>query len=220
MKSKGISATLLEKILILIVILVFGVTVAAYYFLSNFAKSQAKSANHSMITAQSTQKDIDSLQKSYKWIEKHPEVVDKTNKIVADASQYQYQDQIIKDLESYAKQSGNLVVSTYTFSEAGGTQPAAPSGSGSTGSGGSTPAPAAAGSTGSTQLPQGLTATTVDITFPQKGVPYEKILLFVKKIEQNVTRMQITSLSLTPDPTNRKVVLVTMTISVFLNKGA
>lgn len=213
------SATLLEKILILIVILVFGVTIAAYYFLSNFAKSQAKAANHSMITAQSTQKDIDSLQKSYKWIEKHPEVIDKTNKIVAEASQYQYQDQIIKDLESYAKQSGNLVVSQYTFSDASGAQ-AAPSGSGGSGATGSASAPAAASGTASTQLPQGLTATTVDITFPQKGVPYDKVLLFVKKIEQNVTRMQITSLSITPDPTNRKSVIVTMTISVFLNKGA
>jgi type II secretory pathway pseudopilin PulG len=218
MKNKGMSATLLEKILILIVILIFGCTIAAYYFLSNFAKTQAKSANHSMLTAQSTQKDIDSLQKSYKWIEKHPEVVDKTNKIVADASQYQYQDQIIKDLELYAKQSGNLVVSQYTFSEPSGTQ-TAPTGGGAAKP--ATPAPAAAGSTStSAQLPQGLTATTVDITFPQKGVPYDKILLFVKKIEQNVTRMQITALSITPDPTNRNSVIVTMTISVFLNKGA
>ncbi len=218
MKDKGISATLLEKILILIVILVFGVTVAAYYFLSSFAKSQAVAANHSKITADSTQKDIDSLQKSYKWIENHPEIIDKTNKIVAEASQYQYQDQIIKDLESYAQQSGNLVVSQYTFSDSSGAQ-AAPSGSG--GSGSTTPpATTAGGSTTSAQLPQGLTATTVDITFPQKGVPYDKVLLFVKKIEQNVTRMQITSLSITPDTTNRKSVIVTMTISVFLNKGA
>ncbi len=214
MKDKGISAPLLEKILILVVVLVFSVTIASYYFLSNFAKSQAKAANHSMITAQSTQKDIEGLQKSYKWIEEHPEVVEKTNKIVAEASQYQYQDQIIKDLESYAQQAGNLVVSQYTFSEAGGT------GTTPSGGAGSTPSPTAASGTASTQLPKGLTTTTVDITFSQKGVPYEKILLFVKKIEQNVTRMQITSLSITPNPIDRTVVQVTMTISVFLNKGS
>ncbi len=222
MKDKGMSAALLEKILILVVVLVFGVTIAAYYFLSNFAKSQAKAANHSMITAQSTQKDIDSLQKSYKWLQDHPEVVEKTNKIVAEAGQYQYQDQIINDLELYARQSGDLVIAKYSFTETGGAPTTANGTGGASASTGSTPAPTAgAGAAPSTQLPQGLVATTVDITFPDKGVDHDKVLLFMKKIEQNVTRMQITSLSMAPiDPDKRGSIQVTMTISVFLNKGS
>lgn len=225
MKTKKMSASLLEKILILVVIVIFCATVAVYYFLSSFAKSQAIAANHSMITAQSSQKDIESLQKSYEWIQKNPDAAKKTGQVVADASEYKYQNQVIKDIESFSKQVG-LNIKKYTFSESSAGETATgggASGSASPASGGSDSG-AAATATPTTDeaaggLPAGLVATTIDIGFDEE-VSYTNALQFIKKIEQNVTRMQITSLSLAPVEDDPSKVTISMTISIFINKGS
>ena len=235
MKSKGISAALLEKILLFVIVLILGVTIAIYSFLSGFVKSQANIASESVAKADASQEDIDDLNKSYKWLQENPTVVEKTNKIVAEAGQYKYQDQVILDLESYAKQV-ELNVISYKFSETA----AAPTTSPSTGStapattppaaaapaagGGATTGDGAASSTETT--PSGLTVATIDIGL-DSGVSYRKLLLFMKKIEQNVTRIQINAISisrggddaLTGSGVKDPVSVSTFTISVFLNKG-
>lgn len=217
-KSKSINASLLEKILILLNVLIFCATFGLYYFLSSFTKSQADVANQSLAIARSSQKNIDNLRASYQWMKEHPGTVDKTSKIVAEATHYRYQDQVINDLESYASQVG-LNISKYTFNELAPT-PATPSStppqSSSNGvASGTATAPITPGDAAK-QLPSNLTTTTIDIGL-EANVPFNSVLLFIKKIEQNVTRMQITSLSLTPNVNN---VNVTMTISVFINKGS
>ena len=237
MKSKGISAALLEKILLFVIVLILGVTIAIYTFLSGFVKTQAAIASESVAKADASQEDIDDLNKSYRWLQENQSLVEKTNKIVADAGQYKYQDQVILDLESYAKQVG-LTVTSYKFSETA----AAPTTSPSTGS--TAPAatpPAAAPAAGATNAggggasasktettPSGLTVATIDIGLGP-DVSYRKLLLFMKKIEQNVTRIQINSISLTRagdtsestgSDVKDSVSVSTFTISVFLNKGA
>ncbi len=223
MKTQGMKASLLEKILLLLVIVIFFITIAAYYFLSNFAKSQAIEADHSMISAQSTQNDIENMEKSHKWLVDNPDIVNRTNSIVAEASQYKYQDQVIRDLESYASQS-KIVVTDYKFNEASSSTTSA---TGDTAAPAETPSPApaessgAASSTNTQQLPSGLTATTVTLAFNyDKSVQYDSMIRFIKRIEKNITRMQITELKMTPDNENRSKVDVNMTISLFINKGA
>ena len=234
MKSKGISAVLLEKILLFVIVLILGVTIAIYTFLSGFVKSQAAIASESVAKAEASQEDIEGLNKSYKWLQENPSLVEKTNKIVADAGQYQ--NQVILDLESYAKQVGLDVIS-YKFSETA----AAPTTSPSTGSTApATTPPAAAPAAGATNAggggasapstettPSGLTVATIDIGLGP-DVSYRKLLLFMKKIEQNVTRIQINSISITragdtseSTGSNVKdsVSVSTFTISVFINKG-
>lgn len=235
MKSKGISAALLEKILLFVIVLILGVTIAIYSFLSGFVKTQANIASESVAKADASQEDIDDLNKSYKWLQENPSIVEKTNKIVAEAGQYKYQDQVILDLESYAKQVG-LTVTSYKFSETA----AAPTTSPSTGSSApvTTPpaaaAPAAGGATtggagaaaGTEKTPNGLNVATIDIAL-NSGVSYRKLLLFMKKIEQNVTRIQINAISIsragdddesTGGNVKDPVSVATFTISVFLNK--
>lgn len=231
MKSKGISAALLEKILLFVIVLILGVTIAIYSFLSGFVKTQANIASESVAKADASQEDIDDLNKSYKWLQENPDVVEKTNKIVAEAGQYKYQDQVILDLESYAKQVG-LTVTSYKFSETA----AAPTTSPSTAPAATPPAaaaPAAGGATtggagaaaGTEKTPNGLSVATIDIAL-NSGVSYRKLLLFMKKIEQNVTRIQINAISIsragddesTGSNVKDPVSVATFTISVFLNK--
>lgn len=216
------NAPLLEKILIFLVLAIFFATLGAYYFLSSFAKSQAIEADHSMISAQSTQNDIENMEKSHKWLVDNAEIVSRTNSIVADASQYKYQDQVINDLETFASQS-KVNITDYKFNEAGASTEAAGGAAAPTSSAGTEAAgtPTTPASSASTQLPSGLTATTVTLAFNYgKSESYGAILLFIKRIEKNVTRMQITNLVIEPDDEDRNRVIVTMTISLFINKGA
>lgn len=232
MKSKGISAALLEKILLFVIVLILGITIAIYSFLSGFVKSQANIASESVAKANASQEDIDDLNKSYRWLQENPSVVEKTNKIVAEASQYKYQDQVILDLESYAKQSGLNVV-RYKFSETAAVPTTSPS-TGSTAPATTPPAAAApaaggapaAGAASTNTTPSGLTVATIDIGLDE-GVSYRNLLLFMKKIEQNVTRIQINAISISrggdDDPSTGSdhkdsVSISTFTISVFINK--
>ncbi len=222
MNTKNISAALLEKLLLVLIVLILAITIGIYYFLFGFVKSQAGTAAQSVAKAESSQKDIDDLNKSYKWIQANPETVDKTSKIVAQASSYQYQDQVINDIESYANQVGLDVIS-YRFSDLGTTGAAAPAASSSS----STPTPAASAATpATTAAPNGLTQATIDIGL-DTGISYRKLLQFMKRIEQSVTRLQVNSINISsvspaenkkgvPDP----VSVTTFTISVFINKGA
>lgn len=234
MEKKGISAALLEKILLFVIFLILAATIGIYTFLFGFVKTQAEDAAKSVAKAEASQKNIDDLNKSYKWLQENPDIVEKTNKIVADASKYQYQDQVILDLESYADQAG-LKVSGYSFNEAatastapatGATSGAAatgstatPSTSGTATGGGAAATPAA----GTSATPSGLSTATIDITL-DGSVSYRKLLMFMKKIEQNVTRMQISALNISPTGGEGSlpdaVTVDTFTISVFIKAGA
>jgi len=225
MNTKNMSAALLEKLLLVLIVLILAVTIGIYYFLFGFVKSQADTAAESVAKAESSQKDLDDLNKSYKWLQANPETVDKTSKIVAQASSYQYQDQVINDIESYANQSGLNVIS-YRFSELSGTGAAASSSSAAPASSSAAPSAAAGAATPATAAaPSGLTQASIDIGL-DTGISYRKLLQFIKRIEQSVTRLQINSIDISsvsgaenkkgvPDP----VSVSTFTISVFLNKG-
>lgn len=213
------SASLLEKLLIFIIILIIAATFGIYYFLSNFAKTQSDKANQSQAKADSSQKDIDNITASYKWLNQNPEVVSKTNKIVAEATYYQYQDQVIGDLESYANQAG-VRIQSYNFSDTAAT-PGATTGAAAPSSGTAAASKPAAGATtpqtGSSSSTSNLKTATVQISFG-KSVSPDKFIIFLKKIEQNVTRMQVTDLNLTPNTQTPGTIDVEMSVSVFLNK--
>lgn len=214
MKKNELNASLLEKILILGVVALMGATVAVYILLSNFTKTQAVSADHSAITAESSQKDIDSLQKSYSWLQTHQETVNKTNRIVAEATQYQYQDQAIKDIEAIAA-AYSIDISSYTFTDAteitgAGAVPAAGAPA--------APTPTATGTT-STGAPTGLAPTYIGLKL-RGNINIEQLLLFLKKIEQNVTRMQVNNIALLPDEKGKgQISMKSIDISVLINQG-
>lgn len=208
--SKAMSASLLEKLLLFIITLLFVATIGIFYALSNYAKDQANIAGRSMARTESSQKDIDSLRQSYKWLIANQEIVEKTNKIVAITKLYRYQDQVVNDIESYARQSG-LRITKYGFTE----DAAATAGAGAAPA---ATAPAASGAApAANSAASSFKTATVQIGFGT-FIPYENFIFFLKKVEQNVTRMQVTELTLTPKPEDSSAVEVTMTISVFLNK--
>lgn len=50
-----------------------------------------------------------------------------------------------------------------------------------------------------------------------KDVPYDSLLRFLKSIEQNITKMQLTGIALQPHPTEPNIILApTIELEVFL----
>ena len=213
MKSKAMSSTLLEKLLIFAVFVIVAGIFGIFFVASDFAKSRAQAANNALTKAASTQKEIDETTAAYRWIEDNPVLVDKTNKLVAEAQSYKYQEQVINDLERYASQS-DVQLRSYTFSD--NTTASGATGESSSSSS-TTPAAGAAATTPTTGATGGMKTATVQIGFGD-GIGYSSFLKFLKRVENNVTRMQVTSLTLSPDAENQGLVQPEMTISVFLNQ--
>lgn len=186
MKSvkKQINAKLLMIVLaVLMLLLVIG-GVGGFLFMISKLEAYAAETTKLETEASAGDANLNVLQTLTATIEQEQEVIDKTHKIVAESQSYQYQDEIIKDIGKYASQSG-LTVTGYIFgSEAApAAVPAAPQ------------APADANAAAVGGLPGGVKSTTVDVSL-KTPAPYNNIMKFVQKIEQNVTKMQIANLAL------------------------
>jgi len=114
---------------------------------------------------------VDELQKAHNlqlYLNNHKEDVEKAAAVVAETKTYQYQNQIVEDVNQFASIAGVTVLG-FDF-------PAQPT----------------------TAATKG-TKTIQAIVTLQNPVPYENYLRFLKLIEQNLTKMQITEISITPD---------------------
>lgn len=128
-------------------------------------------ADHSKIDARIS---ADELQKAHNlqvYLENHKADVEKAAAVVAETKTYQYQNQIVEDVNRYASIAGVTVLG-FDFPLQKTTAAAAKAGG----------------------------VKTIQASFTlQNPVPYENYLRFLKLIEQNLTKMQITDISITPD---------------------
>lgn len=145
-------------------------------------KTYSNDVSQVLADASASQDNIQTLQKIQQELLANKDVIARTNDIVADSQSYQYQDQIITDINDYAAQAG-INVTNIDFLKADPsttTTPAQPS----------TTPPA----------PTGVKSTAVSITV-KNPVVYENLLRFIKSIEQNLTKMQISRIGLAKDAT-------------------
>lgn len=155
-----------------LILLVIGTGVGSW-FMQSILVAQVIETDHVKIDAELSQTELQRSQTLQAYLETNRTAIEKANAIVSETKTYQYQNQIVNDIESYASKAG-VVVLGYSF-------------------------------------PQGTSTTTVDSTglksvsatlTLQTPVSYTGYLKFLKYIEQNVTKMQITNLSMAPDPDN------------------
>lgn len=181
------------------IILIGGI---GFYFLQQHLNNFAVEVSHASEDAHTSDSDIAALQKLQKQLAENQDNIKRTQSIVADSKSYQYQDQIIKDLNTYAARSG-IAITRFSFNDAG----AATTGSQKT------PAGAAA----QTQAPtiSGLKSTSVSISL-KTPTPYKNLMNFVHAIEQNLTKMQIAGLSLTKGENSSDVSINALTIEVYI----
>lgn len=176
-----------------------------FYFANSSLRQVATTVSHKVADAEASRNNLDNLKKIEKFLSEQQTTIERVNSIVADSQSYQYQDQIIIDLNTYASQAGIAITSiNFTAAGAGASTDAsaAPATTQTT-----TPAPAPAAG--------GVKSTFVSVTV-ENPVDYESLLRFVKSIEQNLTKMQISKVSLSKGSEGNDVSTDTLNIEVYI----
>ena len=169
MKSKALDATTTRWILVGIIVLLVCGGIAGAWQLQMMLNEKLAATNQAKVDAINNNDNLAKAQALKIYLENHQAEIDKTARIVADTEAYKYQDQIVQDITKYAEVSG-LRVLGFDFPTTTKTN------------------------TSSTGLKS--IAATITLRNP---VPYRNYLTFLKLIEQNLTKMQITDVSIVPD---------------------
>lgn len=153
----------------LIVLLLAG---AGYgvYMMHQKLSSYATEVNRLSIDSELNQQSIENAKKLRRILDENQENVTRAAAIVADTQYYQYQDQIVQDVTSYASASG-LTVLGFDFSTTG--------------------------KTGKSRV-SGVKTVVATVTL-QNPVPYTNYIKLLKLIERNLTKMQVTQLDISND---------------------
>lgn len=173
-----LSAVQLRFILILVILILTIGSAVGFWVFHQHLMSYATQVNTDNAAAASSSNDLVRLQKLQTYLENNKVAVTRAKNIVADSKYYQYQTQIINDINSYAAAAG-VTITGYTFGvgDAAGTQ-------------------AVATPTAPTAVPIGLKTTTATVAI-KSPVDYQTVMNFLHSIELNLTKMNITSISLT-----------------------
>lgn len=186
-KKPRLTASLLRIVLtaslFLIVLIMVGIFIAAQHVL----RSEAVSVSSMAAQADASASMVQSLGATKLQLQNNQSAVQRASEIVAESKQYQYQNQIINDLTTFAK-NNNVSITDITFptstTPATGAAPAAPA------------VPGAAGGASPASVVSGVKSVTASITL-KNPVGYTDLLNFVNAIQSNLTKMQVSSLSLT-----------------------
>ncbi|MBC7746518.1 hypothetical protein H7Y40_00885 [Pedobacter sp.] len=188
------SALQLRNILLTCVILLLGGIGTLIYFASGFLHEETVTTTHARIDAELGEQDIDKLKNLEKVLATNTASIQKADQIVSESKQYEYQDQIVNDINAYAARTGVKIIG-YDFSTAATT---------------TTPAVATTPTT-----PQVSGVKTLNVTLSlQSPMPFDNYLRFVKAIEKNLTKMQVSGINISPDDkisssiTNPSVILI------------
>lgn len=156
------------------------------YFGQTMLSSFVTETNHLEIDAEVIEEDIRNAKRLTAELNKNSENIKRAADIVAQASSYQFQDQIVTDINSYAT-AASITVLGIEF------QPSAASAKSKT----------------------SLNIVSADIIL-LNPIPYDNYLKFVRLIEKNLTKMQITQLDITTDLINTgKISAPTLKLQVY-----
>ena len=186
--------------LVLILVGMGGIVYFGYTMLQGTAGEVSKIQTE----AKAVDAKVQNLARLEKEMEKYKDSVAKAQQLVAETQQYQYQNQIINDLTAYANKSGvGIAGFTFTSGSAG-----AKSNSGSSGTSGTN------NSSGSNSA-AGPKSMKVSVRLNEK-TDYMALLRFMHLIEQNLTRMQIASVSMSKAEGVGQVSTQTLDVEVYV----
>jgi hypothetical protein len=195
------TATKLRLILSCSLVLIAGILVGIFIFFYSQLETAATETNHTVVDATASQNNIATLDKIEDFLKENSQVVERARSIVADSRSYQYQDQIITDLNDFAGRN-NVTITNVDFT--GANPPAA--NTTSPGTAAPTPQPAVGGIKS--------TSATVTIKTP---VNYDDLLRFLESIERNLTKMQVSKVNLSRgSATGNDIVSDALTIEVYI----
>ncbi len=195
-KGRPFTATQLRLILSLSMFAIVMLTAVGFYFVNSHLKTYALDVSHVVVDANASRDNLQNLQKIEKQLKESQDIVQKTNNIVAESQSYQYQDQIITDINGYATRAG-ISITDINFSAQ------------------STTTTPTANATPAAPTPSGVKSTSVAITL-KNPVNYDNLLRFLKSIEQNLTKMQVSRINLSKDTSSSGVTSDILTLQVYV----
>lgn len=205
----SLNAASLRILLFGLIALVIVGTAGAFYFVQGRMRVYADSISVLNADVEAGAQNIQTLKTLEKRLDEENAIAEKARAIVAESQEYVYQDSIVTDISKIARLSG-VVVKNFTFSEAS-SSPTAPA-TGAAPAAPTTPIaptmPTASASTVNTRT------VNVDLVSP---VSYTSVMNFIRQIEKNPLKMQISSVSLQKfDENPALVVPQSFTIKVYV----
>lgn len=153
-------------------ILTIGLFVGVWYA-GNLLKERTDAVRALEAQAHTNVTNLEKAQALSVFVAKNAEEMHKAASIVADTQLYQHQNQIVKDITDFANTAG-LTVLGFNFPEN------------------------KQATQRSTAAKTGLKSVSATISL-ESPVEYKKMLTFIKLIERNLTRMQITTIDISAD---------------------
>jgi hypothetical protein len=182
MKTRSLTATKLRLALVgaLVLLAAIGTTIfiVGYNSLADFAVETSATATKA---AESNRK-VQELTITKRQLQENEKAIERASRIVAESKGYIYQEVIIEDLNRIAQQSGFQILGI-TFGDTTTTGAAAPT------------ATAAPAGQSAAPLAGGVKSITATVRISEK-VEYKEMVKFLYAIEQNLTKMSISKVTL------------------------
>ena len=190
--NASIARIVLSLLLLIILSAMVGLVIFAYSFLSKTSEEVGKMQTE----AAAVDAKIQSLLASKSQLDRNSDTVKKAKNIVSESKLYQYQNQIIQDLNTYADRAG-IPIKSFSFQN----EP-------------TTSAKTATSSKQTSTSPAGVKSTFVSIQLGDH-IDYTKFLHFLSLIEKNVTRMQLSGVSISRGANNHEISIQSLEVKVY-----
>ena len=190
--NASIARIILSLLLLIILSAMVGLVIFAYSFLSKTSEEVGKMQTE----ATAVDSKIQSLLASKSQLDRNSDTVKKAKNIVSESKLYQYQNQIIQDLNTYADRAG-IPIKSFSFQNE--------------------PTTSTKTATSSKQIsssPAGVKSTFVSIQLGDH-IDYTKFLHFLSLIEKNVTRMQLSGVSISRGANNHEISIQSLEVKVY-----
>ena len=190
--NASIARIVLSLLLLIILSAMVGLVIFAYSFLSKTSEEVGKMQTEAI----AVDAKIQSLLASKSQLDHNSDTVKKAKNIVSESKLYQYQNQIIQDLNTYADRAG-IPIKAFSFQN----EP-------------TTSAKTATSSKRTPASPAGVKSTFVSIQLGDH-IDYTKFLHFLSLIEKNVTRMQLSGVSISRGANNHEISIQSLEVKVY-----
>jgi len=189
--NRGLTATKLRAVLITALIVIIAAASAGFYFGSQYLYNFAIETSKATINATSSNGESAELQKLQQSLAAQQAVIAKTNALFATDSTYQTQ--VVTDINRYAAAAG-LPTPSYSFNN-------------------STTGSSMGGRSSSQKGGLGRSNTSFTVSLPS-SVSYNSMLTFLSGIDQNLPKLEVTSIDLKRDTKQGNVTTPALSIQV------
>ena len=190
--NASIARIILSLLLLIILSAMVGLVIFAYSFLSKTSEEVGKMQTEAI----AVDAKIQSLLASKSQLDRNSDTVKKAKNIVSESKLYQYQNQIIQDLNTYADRAG-IPIKSFSFQN----EP-------------TVSVKTATSSKQTSTSPAGVKSTFVSIQLGDH-IDYTKFLHFLSLIEKNVTRMQLSGVSISRGANNHEISIQSLEVKVY-----